>query len=133
MSIVRLLQEGVGELMREATVQLLVVVMQEEVQHLVGVRSQPNGNRQAYRWGQEDGCCVVDGQKVPVKRLRVRSKGNPVDTGGLHRHCGTGGLLDWPGVDRKTRATQGHHGVERWLLTRGLCFVNHLGSQSFPP
>jgi transposase-like protein len=73
-TILHLLQEGVGELMREATVQLMMLVMQEEVRHLVGERSRPDRNRQAYRWGQEDGLCVVDGQKVPVKRLRVRSK-----------------------------------------------------------
>jgi hypothetical protein len=30
--------------------------------------------RQASRWGKEQGYCVIDGQKVPIARTRVRSK-----------------------------------------------------------
>jgi putative transposase len=32
--------------------------------------------RRAHRWGKEDGYCVVDGQKVPIKRTRLRSGDN---------------------------------------------------------
>ena len=72
--IVSLLQEGVGHLMREAGLLLMMSVMEEEVRHVVGERSVPNAERQASRWGKEQGYCVVDGQKVPIARTRVRDK-----------------------------------------------------------
>ena len=72
--IVGLLQEGVGNLMREAGLLLMMGVMEEEVQHVVGERSVPNPERQASRWGKEQGYCVIDGQKVPIARTRVRDQ-----------------------------------------------------------
>ena len=74
--IVGMLQEGVGHLMREAGLLLMMGVMDEEVRHVVGERSVPNARRQASRWGKEQGYCVVDGQKVPIQRTRVRDKAN---------------------------------------------------------
>lgn len=74
--IVGLLQEGVGHLLREAGLQLMMLVMEEETRHLAGERHQPNPGRQAHRWGKEQGYCVVDGQKVPIPRTRLRSKEN---------------------------------------------------------
>jgi putative transposase len=74
--IAAMLQEGVGHLMREAGLLLMMGVMEEEVRHVVGERSVPNGARQANRWGKEQGYCVVDGQKVPIQRTRVRDKDN---------------------------------------------------------
>lgn len=67
------LKEGVGELIRQAGVQLLGLMMEEEVRTLVGERSKPQADRRANRWGTEDGYCVVMGQKVPIQRPRVRS------------------------------------------------------------
>jgi putative transposase len=67
------LRKGVGELIRRAGVQLMDLMMQEEVRALVGERSQRQPERTAMRWGSEDGYCVVMGQKVPVRRPRVRS------------------------------------------------------------
>jgi putative transposase len=74
--IVSMLQEGVGHLMREAGLALMVGVMEEEVRHIAGERSVPNADRQASRWGKERGYCVVDGQKVPIQRTRLRDKAN---------------------------------------------------------
>jgi putative transposase len=74
--IVSMLQEGVGHLMREAGLALMVGVMEEEVCHIAGERSVPNADRQASRWGKERGYCVVDGQKVPIQRTRLRDKAN---------------------------------------------------------
>lgn len=74
--IVGLLQEGVGHLLREAGLSLMSLVMEEEVRHLAGERHEQHKGRLAHRWGQEDGYCVVDGQKVPVKRTRLRNKEN---------------------------------------------------------
>jgi hypothetical protein len=31
--------------------------------------------RQAYRWGVEQGSCLIDGQRVPIARPRVRQCG----------------------------------------------------------
>jgi hypothetical protein len=39
---------------------------------VVGGRHAQNPQRQASRWGKENGYCVIDGQKVPIKRTRVR-------------------------------------------------------------
>ena len=74
--IVGMLQEGVGHLMREAGLLLMMGVMEEEVRHIAGERSIPNADRQASRWGKERGYCVVDGQKVPIQRTRLRDRAN---------------------------------------------------------
>jgi putative transposase len=67
------LRKGVGELIRQAGLQLMDLLMQEEVRELVGERSQPQAERTANRWGSEGGYCVVMGQKVPLQRPRVRT------------------------------------------------------------
>ena len=67
------LRQGVGELIRQAGVQLVGLLMQEEVRALVGERSQAQPARTANRWGSERGYCVVMGQKVPIERPRVRT------------------------------------------------------------
>lgn len=71
--IVGLLQEGVGNLLRQAGLELMQLVMEEEVKSLAGERHQQHEQRRAHRWGKEDGYCVVDGQKVPIQRTRLRS------------------------------------------------------------
>ena len=71
--IVGWLRKGVGELIRQAGLQLMDLLMQEEVRELVGERSQRQAERTANRWGSERGYCVVMGQKVPVERPRVRT------------------------------------------------------------
>jgi putative transposase len=67
------LRQGVGELIRQAGVQIIGLMMEEEVRELVGERNQPQAERKANRWGSERGFCVVMGQKVPIERPRVRS------------------------------------------------------------
>jgi putative transposase len=67
------LRKGVGELIRQAGLQLMDLLMQEEVRELAGERSQRLPDRTARRWGSERGYCVVMGQKVPVQRPRVRT------------------------------------------------------------
>ena len=74
--IVGLLQEGVGNLLRHAGLELMHLVMDEEVRHIAGERHQQHERRRAHRWGKEDGYCVVDGQKVPIRRTRLRSGDN---------------------------------------------------------
>lgn len=67
------LRKGVGELIRQAGLQLMDLLMQEEVRELAGERSQRQPERRASRWGREQGYCVVMGQKVPIQRPRVRT------------------------------------------------------------
>ena len=67
------LRQGVGELVRQAGLQIMSLLMEEEVRQLAGERSQRQPERSANRWGKERGYCVVMGQKVPIERPRVRS------------------------------------------------------------
>ena len=67
------LRQGVGELIRQAGLQLMELLMEEEVRELVGERNRPQPDRTASRWGKERGYCVVMGQKVRVNRPRVRT------------------------------------------------------------
>ena len=67
------LHKGVGELIRQAGVQLMGLLMEAEVRERVGERSQRQTDRAANRWGTERGYCVVMGQKVPIQRPRVRT------------------------------------------------------------
>jgi putative transposase len=71
--IAHLLQDGVGQLVRQAGLQLMQLVMEEEVRSLAGERHQQHEGRKAHRWGSEAGYCVVDGQKVPIRRTRLRA------------------------------------------------------------
>ena len=67
------LRKGVGELIRQAGLRLMELLMEEEVREVVGERSRRQPDRTANRWGKERGFCVVMGQKVPIERPRVRS------------------------------------------------------------
>jgi len=67
------LRKGVRELICQAGLQLMDLMMQEEVRELTGERSQRQPERTANRWGSERGYCVVMGQKVPIERPRVRT------------------------------------------------------------
>ncbi len=70
------LHKGVGELIRQAGVQLMGLLMEAEVQQRVGERGQRQAERTANRWGSERGYCIVMGQKVPIERPRVRTVEN---------------------------------------------------------
>ena len=67
------LQQGVGELMRQAGLELMQLIMDNEVRQLAGEHYQRREAEQPYRWGREKGFLVVDGQKVPIQRPRLRS------------------------------------------------------------
>lgn len=71
--IIGMLQSGVGSLLRQAGLELMGLVMEEEVRHLAGERYEQHDSRRAHRWGKEDGYCVIDGQKVPIERTRLRN------------------------------------------------------------
>lgn len=72
--VVQLAEQGLGCLLRKVGKLFLESVMEVEAEQIVGPRSRPDAQRQAYRWGREAGYCIIDGQKVPVARPRLRSK-----------------------------------------------------------
>ena len=67
------LQEGVGELMRQAGLEMMQLIMEDEVRRLAGERCQRRQDEQGYRWGTERGFLVVDGQKTKIQRPHVCS------------------------------------------------------------
>jgi putative transposase len=72
--ILTLAKQGAGELIREAGLQLILLAMAQEMEALTGARYQRSAARQAQRWSRENGFVVVDGQKVPLERQRLRGK-----------------------------------------------------------
>ena len=67
------MKQGVGALIRQAGLQLMQLVMQRDVEQMLGPRYQQGESRPGWRWGKEKGWCRIDGQKVPLDRLRVRN------------------------------------------------------------
>lgn len=72
--IVELARQSLGELLRSVGKVFIQTVMEAEVEDLVGQRSRPDAGRAAYRWGTEEGFCIIEGQRVPIARPRVRSR-----------------------------------------------------------
>jgi putative transposase len=72
--ILALAKRGAGELVREAGLRVILLAIQQEADALTGGHHQRGAERQALRWSREDGFVVVDGQKVPIQRQRLRGK-----------------------------------------------------------
>jgi len=72
--VAELAQSSLGDLLRGVGKVFIECVMQAEVEQLAGRRSAQSPERNMYRWGTEDGFCIIDGQRVPIKRPRVRSR-----------------------------------------------------------
>ena len=68
------LQEGVGHLMRQAGLELMQLIMDNEVRQTTGERYQRRAPEQPFCWGREKGFLVVDGQKVPIEHPRLSSE-----------------------------------------------------------
>ena len=69
------IEQGLGELVRKVGRMFIESVLEAEVEQLAGARSCRFQSRQAYRWGVEQGSCLIDGQRVPIARPRVRKCG----------------------------------------------------------
>ena len=67
------LKQGVGALIRQAGLQLMQLVMERDVEQMLGPRYRQAAGRRGWRWGKEKGWCRIDGQKVALDRLRVRN------------------------------------------------------------
>ena len=115
--ILALAKQGAGELVREAGLRMILLAIQQEADALTGARHHHGPDRQALRWSREDGFVVVDGQKVPLERRRLRSK-----TGGEVR-LGTYELF---------QQTQNLDEEVWWKMLRGLTTRNYpLVTRSF--
>jgi transposase-like protein len=57
----------------EAGLLLMKSLIDEEVEQLAGSRYRHNTDRQAFRWGKEDGHVIFAGRKVAVEKPRVRT------------------------------------------------------------
>ncbi len=66
-------RESLESAMGEIGLLVMNGLIQDEVTQLVGDRHERQEGRQAYRWGQERGFVSFAGQKLPLKRPRVRS------------------------------------------------------------
>jgi transposase-like protein len=53
---------------------MMKALIDEEVEQLAGDRYQHQSQRQAIRWGKEDGHVIFAGRKVAIEKPRVRSK-----------------------------------------------------------
>lgn len=72
--VAELAQASLGDLLRGVGKMFIETVMETEVEQLAGRRSAPNRGRTVYRWGSEDGFVIIDGQRVPIARPRLRSR-----------------------------------------------------------
>jgi transposase-like protein len=72
--ILTLAKQGAGELIRQTGLQLILLAMTQEIEALAGGRYERSPGRQARRWSRENGFVVVDGQKVPLERQRLRGR-----------------------------------------------------------
>jgi transposase-like protein len=72
--MIELAKQGLGELVRQLGRLFIEEVLESEAEQIAGPKSKASARREAYRWGREKGYCVIDGQKVPIERPRIRSK-----------------------------------------------------------
>ena len=66
------MEPGLGELVRKVGRLFIESVLGSEVEQLAGPRS-ARQMRQAYRCRVEQGSCLIDRQRVPIARPRVRA------------------------------------------------------------
>jgi transposase-like protein len=74
--MIELAETSVGDLVRVIGKLFIENAMEAEVIQIAGPRSVPNPARKAVRWGDEEGFCIIDGQHVPIRRPRLRSRTN---------------------------------------------------------
>jgi putative transposase len=79
--IAQKLRNGVGQFLLQAQLGLLTLIMENEVDWMTGQRYDRGAESEVQRWGHEDGSVVVNGQKMPVQRPRVRGEEGDVKIG----------------------------------------------------
>src|SRR5215467_10819676 len=71
-NIAERLRNGVDQMLFEAELQLLQLIMEDEVSWLTGARYGRRDDRSMQRWGKAAGSVVLHGQKIPLQRPRIR-------------------------------------------------------------
>jgi len=72
--IAQKLREGVAPFLLQTQLQLLTLIMDDEVDWLTGKRYGRGEEKAVRRWGREDAAVVINGQKVPLRRPRLRGE-----------------------------------------------------------
>jgi hypothetical protein len=75
------IRNGLDHMLFEAELELLRLIMEDEVRFLTGERYGRPDSRSLQRWGKARGSAVVQGQKVPLQRPRVRNGSKDVKLG----------------------------------------------------
>jgi transposase-like protein len=74
------LRAAVNDFAGESGLRLMLALIGEEVEQRAGRRYEHNPERDAHRWGWEDGYVTWAGRKVPIERPRLRDrKGREVE------------------------------------------------------
>jgi len=68
------MQAQVEELTGQAGLQILRAILENEVTRRVGLPHHPDPTAGCVRWGKQPGYVVFGGQKIPLKRPRVRTR-----------------------------------------------------------
>ncbi len=74
--VIERLPEVIGELAQEAGLLLMSAAMESECTRIAGPKDSKNPSRRANWWGSELSPVYYDGQKVLIKRQRLRGKDN---------------------------------------------------------
>jgi putative transposase len=74
--VLALAQSGLMNLALAAFTKMAEEMMQWEATTLAGPKNRADASRENQRWGAQTGYCVVGGQKIPLKRPRVRDVRN---------------------------------------------------------
>lgn len=72
--LVTMISRGLMNVAMAVLIKVAEEMMNWEVGQLVGPKNQTQVERAFERWGKQQGYCVVNGQKVPLTRPRVRDK-----------------------------------------------------------
>jgi len=82
LNVEQVVLDGVNEYVTCGTRKLLELLMHAEAEQRCGKRYSRNSERQAVRWGTEQGIAIVNGAKRPIERPRIRALRNLNDHGG---------------------------------------------------
>jgi putative transposase len=91
--LVEQLQQGLMSLVRRVGIQVLEEFMAAEVKQITQKRG-PAGRLDNYRWGRQRGYCILAGQKVPLRRPRVRNRKHSEIALGSYELIQRGSLLE---------------------------------------
>lgn len=75
------LRHGVGGFLLKAQLALLMLIMENDAEAITAPRYERGVVREAQLWGHENGSVVINGQKMPVNRPRVRGPEGDVKIG----------------------------------------------------